>query len=84
MTVVNRLFGVKWYGNAPTGAMIVTGAKGSRNVTSCTPISFVNGVNNTAINGPVEIDYTLYSVGTAAGITPPAGFVPSWYWLQVP
>ena len=84
MAVTQRLFGVKCCGSFAQATDFVTAADGTTNIIGTTPIYFVNGVNNVAQNAPVEIDYTLFSVGTAATPIPPGAFVPSWYWLQAP
>ena len=78
-----RLFGVKCAGTFAQATAWVTAADGTINITATEPTSFVNGVNNVqpASNGSLEIDYTLFTVGTAA--TPAtAGSTPGWYWLE--
>ncbi len=83
MTVTQRLFGVKCAGSFAQATAFVTAADGTINIIATDTISFVNGINNVAINGPVEIDYTLFSIGTVATIAPvlPAN---GWYILQIP
>ena len=56
----------------------VTGTNGIVNIIAADPIYFVNGVNNTS----TSIDYTLYSVGTAATPVPPLPYPPGWYWME--
>ena len=77
-----RLFGVKCAGTFAQANASVTAPDGTVNITASDLIYFVNGVNNVAINGPVEVDYTLYSVGTAAIPVPPLPYPPGWYWME--
>ncbi len=83
MTVTQRLFGIKCAGNFAQANATIAAADGTLNIIATDPVYFVNGINNVAINGPVEIDYTLFSIGTAATIAPvlPAN---GWYVLQIP
>lgn len=85
MTVTQRLFGVKCAGSFAQATNFVTAPDGTVNIIATDLIYFVNGVNNVAINGPVEVDYTLYSVGTAGSVAPPPviGSNIGWY-LQFP
>ncbi len=81
--ITQRLFGIKCAGSFAQATAFVTGTDGTINIVATDTISLVNGINNVAHNGPVEIDYTLFSVGTAATITPVLS-ANGWYVLQIP
>ncbi len=81
-----RLFGVKCAGTFAQANASVTAPDGTVNIVASDPISFVNGINNVQDTGhaPLTINYTLFTVGTAAAPLPPPTQAPSWYWLQIP
>ena len=78
MTYGQRLFGVLASGTFAQARTAVTSPDGIVNITSGDPISFVNGINNTSNS----IDYTLYTIGTAAAPLPLPVFPPGWYWVE--
>ena len=78
-----RLFGVKCAGTFAQANASVTAPDGTVNIIATDTIYFLNGVNNVqpASNGSLEIDYTLFAVGTAVAPVIP-GTAPGFFWLE--